>query len=50
MTLDELEKLASKIEKRMRKAASELDFESAAELRDQLLDLRKQILVLTGGK
>ncbi len=31
-----------KIEKQMRKAAAELDFETAAELRDSLIDIRKQ--------
>ena len=41
MNKDELKKLIDKVEKRMRKAAAELDFESAAELRDQLIDLRK---------
>ena len=30
-----------KIEKQMRKAAAELDFESAAELRDKLIDIKK---------
>ena len=38
---DELKKLIDRVEKRMRKAAAELDFESAAELRDQLIELRK---------
>ncbi len=37
----ELGKLIEKIEKQMRKAAAELDFESAAELRDQMLELKK---------
>nr|MCR4787284.1 excinuclease ABC subunit UvrB [Lachnospiraceae bacterium] len=41
MNRDELKRLIDKVEKRMRKAAAELDFESAAELRDQLLELRK---------
>ncbi|MCR4990970.1 MAG: excinuclease ABC subunit UvrB [Lachnospiraceae bacterium] len=40
MNKDELKKLIDKVEKRMRKAAAELDFESAAELRDQLIELR----------
>ena len=31
------------LEKKMRKAAVDLDFESAAELRDQMLDVRKRL-------
>ncbi len=37
----EIAKLVKDIEKRMRKAAAELDFETAAELRDQMLELKK---------
>lgn len=43
MSKKELGKLIEKIEKQMRKAAAELDFESAAELRDQMLDLKKYL-------
>ena len=43
MSRKELEKLIGEVTKRMKKAASELDFESAAELRDKLIEL-KQIL------
>lgn len=43
MNRDELEKLLEKIEKQMRKAAAELDFESAAELRDQMIEIKKYI-------
>ena len=43
MNRDELMKLITKVEKQMRKAAAELDFESAAELRDRLLDLKKHL-------
>ncbi len=39
----ELRKLIEKTEKRMRKAAAELDFENAAVLRDKLIDLRKHL-------
>lgn len=39
----ELGKLAETIEKKMRKAAADLDFESAAELRDQMLDVKKRL-------
>ena len=38
---DELEKLVKDITKKMKKAAAELDFESAAELRDRLIELKK---------
>jgi len=41
MSRQELQKLMLKIEKQMRKAAAELDFETAAELRDKLKELRK---------
>ncbi len=41
MNKDELKKFIDKVEKQMRKAAADLDFESAAELRDQLIELRK---------
>ncbi len=39
----EIKKLAEKLEKQMRKAAAELDFETAAELRDKIIDLKKQL-------
>ena len=43
MSDKELKKLADDLEKKMRKAAVDLDFESAAELRDQMLDVRKRL-------
>ena len=43
MSRKELEKLIGEVTKRMKKAAAELDFESAVELRDKLIEL-KQIL------
>ncbi len=43
MSKKELEKLIADVTKRMKKAAAELDFESAAELRDKLIEL-KQVL------
>ena len=43
MSRKELEKLIGEVTKRMKKAAAELDFESAAEVRDKLIEL-KQIL------
>ncbi|MCR5798591.1 MAG: excinuclease ABC subunit UvrB [Lachnospiraceae bacterium] len=40
MSEEELKKLIAKIEKQMRKAAAELDFETAAELRDRMVELK----------
>ncbi len=40
MSAKELEKLAKDVEKHMKKAAAELNFEAAAELRDKLVELR----------
>jgi len=37
----ELEKLIVKIRKEMEKAAAELNFEAAAELRDKMLEIKK---------
>ncbi len=41
MSAKELEKLISDITKQMKKAAAELNFEAAAELRDKLIELKK---------
>ena len=43
MSKKELEKLAKEVEKHMKKAAAELNFEAAAELRDKLIELRTQL-------
>ena len=43
MSRKELEKLIARIEKQMRKAAADLNFEEAAELRDQMLECRKYL-------
>ena len=40
----ELEKLIADIQKKMKKAAAELDFETAAELRDKMMELKTQLL------
>ena len=41
MSRPELEKLIADVQKQMKKAAAELNFEAAAELRDQMVDLKK---------
>ena len=50
MNLGELRKLIAEVEKKMRRAAADLNFEAAAELRDQMLELKKHELELSGGK
>ena len=43
MSREELEKTVEKVTKKMKKAAAELNFEAAAELRDQLVELKKAL-------
>ena len=43
MSAAELEKLIKKLDKQMKKAAAELNFEAAAELRDKLIELKKHL-------
>ena len=43
MDKKELEKLIASVEKKMRAAAAELDFETAAELRDKMIELKKAL-------
>ena len=43
MSREELEKLVGEVQKQMKKAASELNFEAAAELRDQMIMLKKHL-------
>ena len=43
MTKKELEKLIGEIQKKMQKAAADLNFEAAGELRDKMLVLKKQL-------
>ncbi len=40
MDAKELKKLIDKVEKRMQKAAAELDFETAIEMRERLAELK----------
>ncbi|MCI9546224.1 MAG: excinuclease ABC subunit UvrB, partial [Lachnospiraceae bacterium] len=48
MSKKELEKLIGKIEKQMRAAAADLNFEMAAELRDKMVELKKNLAEITG--
>lgn len=41
MNRKELEKLIGEVKRKMERAAADLDFESAAQLRDQMIDLKK---------
>ncbi len=43
MSRKELEKLIGEVQKKMQKAATELNFEAAAELRDKMLELKKKL-------
>ena len=43
MSREELEKLIKDVKKQMDRAAADLNFEAAAELRDKMLDLRRMV-------
>ena len=43
MSREELEKLIKEVEKQMKKAAADLNFEAAAELRDRMVDLKVKL-------
>ena len=43
MSREELEKLIGEVQKKMKKAAAELNFEAAAELRDKMIRLKKYL-------
>ena len=49
MNEKELAKLISTIEKKMKKAAADLNFEAAAELRDKMTELKKIYIDMTSG-
>ena len=49
MSREELEKLIGEVQKKMKKAEAELDFESAAELRDKMITLKKQLQEIDEG-
>ena len=48
MSRQELEKLIKKVEKQMKAAAADLDFETAAELRDKMIELKKNLEEVKG--
>ena len=43
MSRKELEELIGKVQKQMNAAAADLNFEMAAELRDQMIELKKNL-------
>ena len=43
MSKKELEKLVAEVTKKMQKAAAELNFEAAAQLRDQMIELKNML-------
>ncbi len=50
MNRKELEDLIAKVEKQMKKAAADLNFEAAADLRDQMKELKENLLELENSK
>ena len=49
MNEKELKKLITSVEKKMKKAAADLNFEAAVELRDKMTELKKMLNEMTGG-
>ncbi|MCM1540431.1 MAG: excinuclease ABC subunit UvrB [Blautia sp.] len=47
MSRKELEKLIAEVQKKMQRAASDLNFEAAAELRDKMIELKKNLQQLS---
>ena len=50
MDAKELNKLVKQVEKQMMKAAADLDFETAAVLRDKMVELKKQLEEINKNK
>ena len=48
MSREELEKLVKELNKQMKKAAADLDFETAAELRDKMIEIKKHLQEIDG--
>lgn len=48
MSAKELKQLIDKVQKNMKKAAAELNFEAAAQLRDQMMELKKHLMEVEG--
>ena len=46
MSRKELEKLIGEVQKQMKAAAAELNFEAAAQLRDKMIELKKNLAEL----
>ena len=46
MDRKELEKLIADVQKKMQKAAADLNFEAAAELRDKMIELKQKLAEL----
>jgi excinuclease ABC subunit B len=46
MPVHEIEHLIEQLEKQMKAAAAELEFEKAAMVRDQIVDLREQLKLI----
>ena len=44
MSREELEKLIAKVQKKMKQAAADLNFEAAADLRDKMAELKRQLV------
>ena len=44
MSREELQKLIKDVEKQMKKAAADLNFEAAAQLRDRMIELKQYLL------
>ena len=50
MSKKELEKLIAEVQKKMQKAAADLNFEAAAELRDKMIELKEKLRDFNEGK